>query len=173
MKKWILPVIAIAAMIAAVMAVRISTGKNEGSEALSSDLALAVPGSDVIIGNGGDLLIKKSELSKEKVSFVRPIEGSKIELLARIGDEGEIKIALGTCRSCNGAPGAYYTQKGDWLQCNNCELTFPLNVLDSPGGGCHPIMPDESVFTKTEEGIIIHTDLLAGYEELFSKVAEH
>ena len=173
MKKWILPVTAVAAVIAAVIVVQISPGKNEGKENSASESPAVVSESDVITGSDKDLLIKKTELSTEKVSFIRPIEGSKIELLARIGDDGEIKIVLGTCQSCNGAPGAYYTQKGDQLKCNNCGLTFPLNVLDSPGGGCHPIMPDESVFTKTEEGIIIHTDPLAGYEELFSKVAEH
>ncbi|MCR5487650.1 MAG: DUF2318 domain-containing protein [Lachnospiraceae bacterium] len=173
MKKWVLPVIAVTAVITAVIVVLIFRDRNEGKGTSVSESPAVVSDSDVITGSDKDLLIRKTELSTEKVSFIRPIEESKIELLARIGEDGEIKIVLGICQSCNGAPGAYYIQKGDQLQCNNCGLTFPLNVLDSPGGGCHPIMLNESVFTKTKEGIIIHTDLLAQYEELFNKVAEH
>ena len=167
MKKWILPAVAALAVIIAVIVIIITPGGNGGSSAVPSESS----GGDAV--ESGDYLIKASELSTDKVSFIRPIAGSKIELLARIGDDGKVKIALGTCQSCNGSPGAYYTQKGEQLQCNNCGLTFPLNVLDSPGGGCHPIMPDDSVFTFTEDGVLVHTDLLKQYEELFSKVADH
>ena len=67
----------------------------------ASESHAVVSDSDVITGSDKDLLIRKTELSTEKVSFIRPIEESKIELLARIGEDGEIKIVLGTCQSCN------------------------------------------------------------------------
>lgn len=121
----------------------------------------------------GKLVIRAESLSPEQVSFIRVSENSRIELLARLGDDGTVKAALGTCQSCNGSPGAYYTQEGDKLKCNNCGLTFPVSVLDSPGGGCHPIMLDgESV---KYEGNDLKIDLrgLSVYEELFSKVADH
>ena len=170
MKKWILPFIAVLTVILAVIVIVLVPGGDSGNSVVPSEESNQYDGNAF---ESGDYLIKASELSSDKVSFIRPIIGSKIELLARIGDDGKIKIALGTCQSCNGSPGAYYTQNGDQLQCNNCGLTFPLNVLDSPGGGCHPIMPDDSVFTYTEDGVLVHTDMLKQYEELFSKVADH
>ena len=59
------------------------------------------------------------------------------------------------------------------LRCNNCGLTFPLSVLDSPGGGCHPIMIDESIVQIQGSALIIDLDGLSSYEAIFSKVADH
>lgn len=118
-------------------------------------------------------LISTDSLRTDQVSFIRPVSGSRIELLARLGDDGKVKAALGTCQSCNGSPMAYYTQVGDLLRCNNCGQTFPLSVLDTPGGGCHPIMIDAAVLTETGDGLLVDTDMLGQYEPLFSRVAEH
>ena len=118
-------------------------------------------------------LISTDLLRTDQVSFIRPVSGSRIELLARLGDDGKVKAALGTCQSCNGSPMAYYTQVGDLLRCNNCGQTFPLSVLDTPGGGCHPIMIDAAVLTETGDGLLVDTALLEQYESLFSRVADH
>lgn len=119
------------------------------------------------------IVIEAGTLSHDNVSFIRTDSNSRIELLARIGDDGQAKVALGTCQSCNGSPGAYYTQEGDELKCNNCGLTFPISVIDSPGGGCHPIMIDGSYITYNDGDIVIDAKGLSSYEDLFAKVAEH
>lgn len=121
----------------------------------------------------GKLVIYAERLSPDQVSFIRISEGSRIELLARLWDDGTVKATLGTCQSCNGSPEAYYTQEGDELKCNNCGLTFPISVLDSPGGGCHPIMLDEDLVQYQGSDLKIDLDGLSAYEELFSNVAEH
>ena len=128
---------------------------------------------DVPEQSAGAFLIRTDSLRTDQVSFIRPDPGSRIELLARLGDDGKVKAALGTCQSCNGSPQAYYTQVGDLLRCNNCGQTFPLSVLDAPGGGCHPIMIDAAVLTETGDGLLVNTELLEQYEPLFSRVAEH
>lgn len=122
----------------------------------------------------GDVIVVEADLLKtDTVSFFKPIENSPIELLARIGDDGKARVALGTCQSCNGAPGAYYTQEEEVLKCNNCGLTFPVSVLDSPGGGCHPIMLDEAIVSYREDDVVIDTKGLASYEVLFANVEKH
>ena len=68
----------------------------------------------------GNLRILAESLTTEKISFIRPSEESKLELLARKDGDGNVRVALGTCQSCNGSPMAYYTQEGDLLRCNNC-----------------------------------------------------
>lgn len=160
-KKWVLPGIAALTVLIAVLVIvfvpRNSTNANPFAERNAE----------------GNIVIPSKNLSADQVSFIRIGEDSKIELLARIGDDGSAKVALGTCQSCNGSPAAYYTQEGSLLKCNNCGLTFPLNVLDSPGGGCHPIMIDASMIQETKDGLILNTAALLQYEYLFEKVAAH
>ena len=160
-KKWILPIIAVVmAIVAVLVIVLIPRRTNQTSAPV------------VLTETDGNILIRTASLSSDQISFLR-LENSRIELLARLGDDGKTKVALGTCQSCNGAPGAYYTQQGNVLQCNNCGLTFPLSVLDSPGGGCHPIMIDASLIRETQDGLILNAAGLLQYEDLFRKVAAH
>lgn len=158
-KKWILPIAAAVAAAGALLVIAPVPGKRTGA--------------DTRMHKDGNLVIQESSLSSDKVSFIRIDEDSKIELLARIGDDGRIKVALGTCQSCNGSPQAYYTQKGNQLMCNNCGLTFPLSVLDAPGGGCHPITLDSSIVKEAEGQVELSLEALLRYESLFEKVASH
>ncbi|MBR2289073.1 MAG: DUF2318 domain-containing protein [Clostridia bacterium] len=84
-----------------------------------------------------------------------------------------LKCLFGTCWSCNGSPYAYYNQSGKLLQCNNCGLTFSLDVIGRDGTGCHPIMIDESGVTETDTGIVIDKDVLIANEKLFSNIVAH
>ena len=94
MKKWILPVTAVAAVIIAVIVVLVSPGKNEGKETSSSESPAVVSDSDVITGSDKDLLIKKTELSAEKVSFIRPIKGIKSNFWRGSGMTGKSRLPL-------------------------------------------------------------------------------
>ena len=159
-KKWILPAVAALAVAIAVMVIILVPRNNSASPYAERNAE-------------GNIVIRSKDLSSDQVSFIRIGADSKIELLARIGDDGRVKVALGTCQSCNGSPVAYYTQEGSLIKCNNCGLTFPLSVLDFPGGGCHPIMIDASIIQETQDGLILNTTGLSQYEDLFRKVAAH
>lgn len=162
MKKWILPGIA---ALAAVIAIAVTVALPAGDR--TTDSAYAEQDGD------GNVVIRKSALSADQVSFIRIAEDSNIELLARLGDDGGISVALGTCQSCNGSPRAYYTQEGDVLKCNNCGLTFPLAVLDAPGGGCHPLMFSSAFVQESEGEIRLNLEALLQCEPLLEKVAAH
>lgn len=162
-KKWILPVIAGVVVIIALIVVFLIPESN--TETGSGPYA----GRD----RNGNIVINAKDLSHDRVSFIRIAADSKIELLARIGDDGKVKTALGTCQSCNGSPYAYYTQEGDELICNNCGLHFPLNVIDMSGTGCHPISIPSSIISETSEGLTLDKDALLQFEGLFTKIADH
>ena len=119
------------------------------------------------------LLISAKDLKKDTVSFIRLSDDSKIELLARIGDDGKPKAALDTCQACNGSPKAYFTQEGELLKCNNCGLKFELSAIDAPSAGCNPMPIDPSIIRYTEDGIILDKAALLEYEPLFAKIEEH
>ena len=170
-KGWILPAAA-GVLAAAALIVVLFVPKNRGKDpggSVSEPTTEAVSATD---GNG-HLIIYADKLSSKRISFIRVSDDSRIELLARVGDDGMVKAALGTCQSCNGSPRAYYTQEGDKLKCNNCGLTFPISVLDNPGGGCHPIMLDETLLQHQGNDLVMDLNGLLTYEYLFSKVADH
>ena len=121
----------------------------------------------------GNIVIKADSLSAEKVSFLHIDKDSKIEILAILGDEGEIRIALGACQACGGSPYAYYIQKDDNLICNNCGLALPLSEIGEAGSGCHPIQIPEKIITKTEEDLVLNTEEIMKFETLFEKVIAH
>lgn len=152
-----------------------TTGETSGGTAGESQAGESGKAADAVaeINEEGNLVIYADRLSSEQVSFIRVSENSRIELLSRLGDDGMVKAALGTCQSCNGSPRAYYTQEGSQLKCNNCGLTFPVSVLDSPGGGCHPIMMEEKLMQYDGNDLVIDLEGLSVYEELFAKVADH
>lgn len=177
-KKWLLPLIAgIMVVLALIVVFFIPKDTNEGSGTTSAGEEKASSSSQAEIAvaeiNEGNMVIYADRLSSEQVSFIRISENSRIELLARRGDDGTVKAALGTCQSCNGSPEAYYTQEGDQLKCNNCGLTFTISVLDSPGGGCHPIMLKEEIVRYEGNDLVIDLDGLSAYEDLFLNVVDH
>ena len=165
-KKWLLPGVAALVVVAAAATVllvpkKTETAKDEGPKAVAERR------------EDGDIVVYAGGLASDTVSFIRLGGESKIELLARLGDDGKAKVALGTCQSCNGSPGAFYTQEDDHLKCNNCGLTFPLSVLDAPGRGCHPISIDASVLKEEGNDAVLNTEGLLAYERLFERMAAH
>lgn len=167
-KRFLLPLAAgIMVALALIVVVFIPKGVDKPGGTKASGNAVAETDGE------GNLVIYADRLSSDQVSFIRISEDSRIELLARLGDDGMVKAALGTCQSCNGSPGAYYTQEDNELKCNNCGLTFPISVLDSPGGGCHPIMLNEEIMRYEGNDLIINLDGLSAYENLFSSIEDH
>ena len=153
----------------------ISTGNDKKTEVLiptDTEIPNSV-NAPVVDTDEEHLIILAESLKTDVVSFIQLSPDSKIELLARKGSDGSVKIALGTCQSCNGSPYAYYTQEENFLICNNCGQAFPIEVLDQPGGGCHPIMIDESIISPVKGGISLDIKGLKEYEPLFAKVENH
>ncbi len=121
----------------------------------------------------GNIVVTAGSLSKDKVSFIYISEESKIELLALLDKNGEIRIAFGACQSCNGSPYAYYIQEDSHLICNNCGASLPVSEIGEPGSGCHPIMIPDELIQKTKEGIVLDMEGIMEYERYFEKVIPH
>ena len=171
MRKYILPVIA--AIVVIVAAVVLIVVPKSGSTEQANDPKTDSAAGTVAQASDDHVEILASQLSEDQISLFRVADDSRVELIAIKGADGKAKVALATCQSCNGSPGAYYTQSGDQLQCNNCGLTFPLSVIGEESSGCHPIMPDGTKVTETSDGVSIDKEYLLSLEPLFENVAEH
>ena len=122
----------------------------------------------------GNLVIRAETLSSDQVAFLKVPGDSRIELLARRGEDGKAQVALGTCQSCGGSPRAYYTQVDNYLRCNNCGQRFKLSVLGArSGGGCRPISLDAEVVHESGNDLLLDRKALERYEPLFANVAPH
>lgn len=171
MKKYILPIVA--AVVVIIAAVVLIVVPKSGSTVWENETKSNLAANNAAQTSDDHVEILASQLSEDKISLFSVADNSKVELIAIKGADGKAKVALATCQSCNGSPGAYYTQKGNELQCNNCGLTFPLSVIGEEGSGCHPIMLDDTKVTETSDGILIDREYLLSLEPLFKNVAEH
>lgn len=171
MKKYILPVIA--AVVVIVAAVVLIVVPKSGSTEQENDLKTSSAANAAAQTSDDQVEILSSQLSEDQISLFSVADNSKVELIAIKGADNKAKVALATCQSCNGSPGAYYTQNGNQLQCNNCGLTFPLTVIGEEGSGCHPIMLDDTKVTETSDGVSIDKEYLLSLEPLFKNVADH
>ena len=159
MKKFLLPACAaVLAVVAAVLLIVPMGGASGGYAERDAN---------------GDLVIRADDLTAGELTVLKFARDSKIELVATLDETGAAQAALGTCQSCMGSPKAYYTQNGELLQCNNCGLTFPLSVIGEEALGCHPIPIGEAAVSRNAEGLVIDSDTIAGYEQLFARVAAH
>ena len=185
MKKIVLPALAAALVLAAVL-VFVFVPKNAALPETADETApgildqrtgtAAAPRTDAVPADrdaNENVVIPASALSADRISFYRIAEGDKTELIAILGEDGMPRAALGTCASCNGSPYAYYVQAGDELQCNNCHLTFPLSVIGEEGSGCHPIMIAPAGLEISADGIVIDAAVVAEYAPLFEKITDH
>lgn len=163
LKKYVLP--AIAALLAVTAAIVLLAVPKREAASVSALYARR--------DGDGNIAISASELSEGKLAVLKFAEDSRIELIATLDNKGAAQAAFGTCQSCMGSPGAYYTQNGEELQCNNCGLTFPMSVIGGGGRGCHPIPIDEEGIKRTADGLVIDSETVAAAEPLFSTVAPH
>lgn len=125
-------------------------------------------GSDSTVASGGDLVIKKSDISKTAKFYPYKVDGVKMEVLALQASDGTIRTAFNTCQVCYNSGRGYYKQEGDTLVCQNCGNRFKADQVELIKGGCNPVPILEE--NKADDGtdITISKDFLAQNKELFS-----
>ena len=66
------------------------------------------------------------------------VDGITIQFIVVRETDGVVRIALNTCQVCTPAENAYFIQKGEYLECQNCKTKFHINKLGVEKGGCNP-----------------------------------
>ena len=105
----------------------------------------------------GQIVIKKSQLSKD-ASYINYKAGDvTVQLIAVIADDNTYRLSFNTCQSCNPSPKAYFAQDGRRLVCQNCGNQFTMNDVGKASYGCNPAMLP---FTQTDSELIVSTEIL-------------
>ncbi len=112
------------------------------------------------LNEAGDLVINTGDIGEEATFFQVNVKGVDMAVLAVKAEDGTVRTAFDTCQICNGSPYAYFEQKGDKFQCQNCGNVYSRDMIEKERGGCNPvpIMADEK--SETENEIIIPAKVL-------------
>ena len=90
-----------------------------------------------------DWTIPLSELSAEPAFFDRTQEGTAMQLIALVDEQGQVHAAYNTCQVCAGSPYAYFDYENGKLVCQNCGNAFDVSSVGAAAGGCNPMPVDD------------------------------
>lgn len=122
------------------------------------------------LNENGDIVIDTTEITDVATFYTYEHEGVTIEFFAVKANDGTIRTAFNTCQVCNGSPHAYFIQKGDIFECQNCGNTFSVDDIEIIKGGCNPI-PITGEDKLVEDNIItIKKELIESYKQRFSTI---
>lgn len=110
--------------------------------------------------SGEDLVIQTKDISATTKFYPVTVGGTKMEVMAVTAPDGTIRTAFNTCQVCNGSPYAYFVQKGDAVECQNCKNVFPMDRVGIEAGGCNPVPIFDEDKTVTNETITVSYDVL-------------
>ena len=166
-KTNLLPLITLAVVILAVAVIKFVPNGNLNDTATNQKENIAdesnttteytssndVTGIAATLNENGDVVIKEADIT-EKASHLeyKSKDGITVGLLVVRASDGTVRTALDTCQVCNGSPYAYFVQKDNQIQCQNCGNIYSLDMIEQERGGCNPIpiMSGEKTVTDTE-----------------------
>ena len=117
------------------------------------------------IDKEGNIVIKKENISETATFISYNIDGVTISFIVVRGTDGKVRVAFNTCQSCSPSPKAYFIQKGDYFECQNCGNKFHVDKIGEQKGGCNPAPVEEKI--EDDETIKIPTDYAKTFKENF------
>lgn len=95
-------------------------------------------GQGQLVVKNGAVQIPASELAGGTAKFYT-VKGSRGEINFFLvqSQDGVIRAAFDTCDVCYREKKGY-RQEGDLMVCNNCNQSFPSNLINVAKGGCNP-----------------------------------
>lgn len=118
-----------------------------------------------VYSNDGKIIIDTTNITS-KATFVNyEVDSVVIQFIVVRGSDGVVRIAFNTCQVCNPSPNAYFIQKGNYLECQNCKTKFSIDKLGIEIGGCNP-QPVENK-QELENKIILDQEYVETFKEKF------
>ena len=117
----------------------------------------------------GDLKIPKKEITATAKFYGYKAGDVYIEVLALRAPDGTVRTAFNTCQVCYDSGRGYYTQKGDYLICNNCGNRFLASQVELVKGGCNPVPITKELKSEDADFITIPKALFEQAKPLFAR----
>ena len=113
---------------------------------------------------GDKILIPINEVSDGNAHYYSiDVDNTDIRFFVIKSKDGIVRAAFDACDVCYHAKKGY-TQKGDFMICNNCGMQFHSTRINVVSGGCNP-----SPLERTTEGsnLVITMDALKSGKKYF------
>jgi hypothetical protein len=117
----------------------------------------------------GELRIPKKEITATAKFYPYKAGNVLLEVLALRAPGGTIRTAFNTCQVCYDSGRGYYTQKGEYLICNNCGNRFLASQVELVKGGCNPVPITREWKREDAEFLYIPKELFEQAKPLFLK----
>lgn len=115
----------------------------------------------------GDLRIPKKEVTATAKFYQYKSGDVLMEVLALRAPDGTVRTAFNTCQVCYSSGRGYYTQKGDYLVCNNCGNRFLASQVELIKGGCNPVPIGKDAKKEDADFVTIPKAILEQAKPLF------
>lgn len=111
------------------------------------------------------IIINTQDITSTATFVNYEVEGVNIQFVVVRGTDGKVRIAFNTCQACNPSPLAYFVQKGEYLECQNCGNRFHIDKVGLERGGCNPALVEEKEYGYQQ--MVMDTDYVSSYKEKF------
>lgn len=172
-KKGMNPLLPVSIIVLAVAFILVATDFSSRFKK-DSDISAANSGSDtgnssaISSNDNGDVVINIEDISDKASFYEYDYNGTTVSLFAVKASDGTIRTALNTCQVCKGSPYAFFEQKENQFQCQNCGNMFSLDMIGEKRGGCNPIPITSDESTTDNETIVIPANFLENNAPLFT-----
>ena len=112
-----------------------------------------------------EIEINTESITSEATYANYEVDGVIVQFILVRGTDGVVRIAFNTCQACNPSPTAYFIQKGEYLECQNCKNKFHIDKIGVEKGGCNPAPVEEK--TIKGEKIVIDASYVESYKDKF------
>ena len=116
---------------------------------------------------GENVIINTNSITKTATFVNYKLDDITIQFIVVKRSDGTIGIAFNTCQACNPSPNAYFIQKGDYFECQNCGNRFTIDQIGKESGGCNPAPVKE--YKEANGKIIMSKEYVDSYKTKFEK----
>lgn len=113
----------------------------------------------------GKIIINTDDITSDATFVNYEVDGVTIQFVVVRGTDKKVRIAFNTCQACNPSPNAYFVQKGEYLECQNCKNKFHIDRIGEEQGGCNPAPVEEK--EERNHQIIIDQAYVDSYKTKF------
>lgn len=172
-KKGMNPLLPVSIIILAAAFILVATDfssrfKKDSNSSDANSSSDTVNSGAVSSNENGDVVIKVEDISDKASFYEYDYNGTAVGLFAVKASDGTIRTALNTCQVCNGSPYAFFEQKENQFQCQNCGNMFSLDMIGVERGGCNPIPITGDERTTDNDTIVIPVNFLENNAPLFA-----
>jgi len=123
------------------------------------------------VNHGENVAINTDEITDNAMYYNYEVDDTIIQIFAFKASDGTIRTAFNTCGACNPSPNAYFIQKGDYFECQNCGNRFHRDEVGlTKTFGCSPISILDEDKTIDGKNIIISSNFIETYKERFENI---